>query len=366
MAKTPLMIACEYNHVPLAQLLLTKGANPFLALSVLVSAPSTPSSSTKHRSTAAKAAPKKAHKKTALCWAVENGHTEIVHLLLAHHRTMVVECPVTTFPSVDTATTAAENETLPSIGGSQSTLRQRCTPTSSSRQANNNSNKEVTWLLDLSDDQGDGHTDTASVSTATNLETRGLGSTVALRKKMDFAYASHHDDEEEYDHDDGDHSSHDGTGEDADDMRNSINHLVGCCLLEAILLGHVAIAQALLEHVEFYRSVQRQHHHHDGQAEVKGWETMYARGLSIACRKQRRDMVAMMLRHGQTAGVFTTAAAASMSTSTSSSSDLLGSVSSDSIQDSTEDIFQTLCQQARDDPIISALLQQYLVPATVH
>eukprot|EP01033_Poteriospumella_lacustris_P006513 gene6513-4692_t len=128
----------------------------------------------------------------------------------------------------------------------------------------------------------------------------------------------------------------------------------------SILLGHVAIAQALLDHVEFYRHAQQRHTQHTGV--VKGWETMYARGLSIACRKQRRDMVAMMLRHGQTAGVFA-----------SSPLDRWGSVSlstDDSTEDSTtnvEEIFRTLSQQARDDPIITALLQQYLLPpASAH
>lgn len=362
MAKTPLMIACEYNHVSLTQLLLTQGANPFLALSVLVAA--APSTSTK-------AKPPKAHKKTALCWAVENGHTEIVHLLLAHHRAMVVvDCPAVS--TVDTATTSTTvaYETLPSLGGgAQSTLRQRCTPTSSGS-ARHTKDKEVTWLLDLSGDgpsqggdgDGDGYTDTASVSTATTRGGGGGVGSVAWRKKMDFAFASNDDDVDGDDY--GDHSSHDDGGggamEDAaDDMRNSINHLVGCCLLEAILLGHVAIAQALLDHVEFYRHAQQRHTQHTGV--VKGWETMYARGLSIACRKQRRDMVAMMLRHGQTAGVFA-----------SSPLDRWGSVSlstDDSADDTTnvEEIFRTLSQQARDDPIITALLQQYLLPpASAH
>jgi ankyrin repeat protein len=311
MAKTPLMLACELNFTSIVSALLQAGANPFLALSVLVLPTTNTGNRSKSSESDSQTKAKRPHKKTALCWAVENGHEGIVDLLLGHHRHML-DTPASvetgeTVSSVKEASTA-RSESVRSTLRLRHALQQPLddvagTDTESQVSASSSSSVKSSYRLGgwLSPTIPFMRSSTAITGQEIEFQERQR----LVLEKDDSRYIAADDDlsdREESNYEEGDdmHSSMEA------DM-HSITHLVGCCLLEAILLGHVAIAHLLLEHVHFYYQLQQQIHQDSEQKSSRPqnrWvqqalSKMYYRALSLSCQGHNRLMVRMMLAHLQ-------------------------------------------------------------------
>lgn len=317
MAKTPLMLACEFNFAPIVSALLQAGANPFLALSERVV------SSRRMEAGSPSSKAKRPHKKTALCWAVENGHEGIVELLLSHHRDML---DASTCGEQSVATQRKEKESAVSAASETvrvSSLRSRhaAPPQSVGDAAGTDIQSQVSSSSSSSSSIAPS---SSSSSCSAKKAPYRLGGWMSPKIPFTRTSAAIPAQEIEFqerqrlvsddnhagnvDADDDLSDREDSDSEEEEDMSSSvvhsITHLVGCCLLEAILLGHVTIAHLLLEHVHFYYQLQQQlQPESDGKGHQQ-WvqqalSKMYYRALVLSCQRRNRLMVRMMLAHLQ-------------------------------------------------------------------
>jgi len=250
MAKTPLMLACEHNHVATVQVLLNHGANPFLALSVPVTlspqAVVKESQASSNNGLRKKTGKKNSsgHKKTALCWAVENGHDGIVSLLLEHHRNMLTDTSAFTLSTLSSNAVNSESQTIQEIMQIPNTELQ-----SQSEMKRQSSNLACV---------DDGSSAEESTSLLASYSISNSVAQIADSSSSKHSSSSQLKDFDNMDDDDS-NSSIDGENDVSgiESHSASIVHLVGCCLLESILLQHVKIAEQLIQHAFFYDAVVR-------------------------------------------------------------------------------------------------------------
>lgn len=299
------MIACEHNHASLVSLLLQEGANPFLALAVRVEQShntqnSNSSSSKKGKSkskssyfsisssvtTSQQEQPKKKrpHKKTALCWAVENNHEDIVRLLLAHHRDMF-----TTSSAKDEVMSAGDNHTSAVTSEALYPMNQLRNRSTKAQQPEDNATDAMTV------------TSSSSFAQAHHTRNKDKHHVTGYGSDEDDGFFSD-DDEDELLPIANNNSAHPEQHVQYFAFHH-ITHLVGCCLLEAILLGEVVIAQMLLEHVHAYFQFHDNNKNNNIDIIDGSLKKMYNRAFMLACQARHRGMVQMLLGHIQAIGL---------------------------------------------------------------